>query len=408
MTDVIVTVEPGAVSVVTESGPTGLSAYEVAVSAGFSGTEAEWLDSLHGADGGDETAAEILAKIVTVDGSGSGLDADTLDGSHATAFDVAGAGDAAVSAHVAAADPHTQYHTDARGDARYSQIGHTHAYDDLTGLPTLGTAAAEDVSAFDAAGTASAAVTAHESAIDPHPQYLTATEGAAAFDAAGAAASTVSSHAAATAGVHGISAFGATLVDDADAATVRATLGLGSAAVEDTGTGAGNLVQLDGAARLPAVDGSQLTNLPSSGSGDVPSGGATGQVLAKASGTDYDTEWVNQSGGAVTFTRGAAWANPDGVALPTNDVEIRFHADHTIVGVYIDTNGGTGSCVIDIQKSGVSICGASKPTISSGTSYSDTTLTVWTTSISAGDVLTIILESVSGVFEFVGVSVIIL
>ncbi len=376
MTDVIVTVDPGIVSVVTESGPkgdAGLSAYEIAVSAGFSGTEAEWLDSLHGADGGDETAAEILAKIVTVDGPGSGLDADTLDGSHATAFDAAGAADAAVSAHAADSDPHTQYHTDARGDARYSQLGHTHAYDDLTGLPTLGTASAEDVSAFDAAGTA---------------------------------ASTVSGHAAVTSGVHGISAFGATLVDDADAATARATLGLGSAAVESTGTSAGNIVQLDGSARLPAVDGSQLTNLPNSGSGDVPAGGATGQVLAKASGTDYDTEWVNQSGGSTTFTRGAAWANPDGVVLPTNDVEIRFSAACAIAAVYIDTNGGTGSCVIDIQKSAASICGSSKPTISSGTSYSDTTLAGWTTSISAGDVLTLILESASGAFEFIGITIV--
>jgi hypothetical protein len=29
----------------------------------------------------------------------------------------------------------------------------------------------------------------------------------------------------------------------------------------------------------------------------IPAGGATGQVLAKASGADYDTEWVNQQGG---------------------------------------------------------------------------------------------------------------
>ena len=29
----------------------------------------------------------------------------------------------------------------------------------------------------------------------------------------------------------------------------------------------------------------------------VPAGGSAGQVLAKASGTDYDTEWINQSGG---------------------------------------------------------------------------------------------------------------
>lgn len=34
----------------------------------------------------------------------------------------------------------------------------------------------------------------------------------------------------------------------------------------------------------------------------VPTGGTTGQVLAKASGTDYDTEWVNQSSGVDPAT----------------------------------------------------------------------------------------------------------
>jgi hypothetical protein len=48
-------------------------------------------------------------------------------------------------------------------------------------------------------------------------------------------------------------------------ATARTSLGLGSAAVLTAGTSANNAVQLDGSARLPAVDGSQLTNLPSSG-----------------------------------------------------------------------------------------------------------------------------------------------
>ena len=32
----------------------------------------------------------------------------------------------------------------------------------------------------------------------------------------------------------------------------------------------------------------------------IATGGTSGQVLAKASGTDYDTEWVDQSGGITT------------------------------------------------------------------------------------------------------------
>ena len=48
----------------------------------------------------------------------------------------------------------------------------------------------------------------------------------------------------------------------ASAAAARTALGLGSAALANTGVAAGNAVLLDGSARLPAVDGSQLTNLP--------------------------------------------------------------------------------------------------------------------------------------------------
>ena len=39
-----------------------------------------------GADGSPDTAAQVLAKLVTVDGPGSGLDADKLDGNQASAF----------------------------------------------------------------------------------------------------------------------------------------------------------------------------------------------------------------------------------------------------------------------------------------------------------------------------------
>lgn len=68
-----------------------------------------------------------------------------------------------------------------------------------------------------------------------------------------------------TAATYDLTAAGKALLDDADATAQRSTLGLGTAAVANTGTSAGNVVVLDGSARLPAVDGSQLTNLPSSG-----------------------------------------------------------------------------------------------------------------------------------------------
>jgi hypothetical protein len=56
-------------------------------------------------------------------------------------------------------DDHLAYHTDARGDARYSLLAHNH-----TGT-------------YEPAG----AITTHEAAANPHPGYLTPTEGDAAY-----------------------------------------------------------------------------------------------------------------------------------------------------------------------------------------------------------------------------------
>ncbi len=43
-------------------------------------------------------------------------------------------------------------------------------------------------------------------------------------------------------------------------------------------------------------------------SGGVPAGGTTNQVLAKSSGTDYDTGWVDQTGGGSGISESLAIA----------------------------------------------------------------------------------------------------
>ena len=68
-----------------------------------------------------------------------------------------------------------------------------------------------------------------------------------------------------SAATYDLTTAGKALLDDADASAQRTTLGLGSAALLTAGTSANNAVQLDGSSRLPAVDGSQLTNLPAAG-----------------------------------------------------------------------------------------------------------------------------------------------
>lgn len=138
---------------------------------------------------------------------------------------------------------------------------------------------------------------------------------------------------------------GRALVAGASASAQRTTLGLGTAAVLDVGTGASQVVQLTAAAKLPAVDGSLLTNLPStseagrlisietftaSGTATKPAGaakclvqlqGAGGGGGGNASGLDastglvrgggggqggYAEKWVASPGTTETVTLGAA------------------------------------------------------------------------------------------------------
>lgn len=68
---------------------------------------------------------------------------------------------------------------------------------------------------------------------------------------------------------------------------------LGSAAFLEVGTGPDQLVQIDVNGRLPAIDGSQLLNLPSSGGGG---GGGSGNVNASGTPTNGQlVRWTNAS-----------------------------------------------------------------------------------------------------------------
>ena len=69
-------------------------------------------------------------------------------------------------------------------------------------------------------------------------------------------------------------------------ADVRTALGLGTAAQLDVGTTANKVVQLDGTAKLPAVDGSQLTGIVAS---VVDVTGATGTLPVAHGGTGATT-----------------------------------------------------------------------------------------------------------------------
>lgn len=67
-----------------------------------------------------------------------------------------------------------------------------------------------------------------------------------------------------------ITPFGEALIALPDAAAARTELELGTAALFNVGTAATEVVQLDSAARLPAVDGSQLTGLTASQISGLP------------------------------------------------------------------------------------------------------------------------------------------
>jgi hypothetical protein len=127
---------------------------------------------------------------------------------------------------------------------------------------------------------------------------------------------------------------------------------LGTAAALNVGTAAGNVVQLDGAAKLPAIDGSQLTGLPP-GITDLGYVAAT-RLLTSSTGADVNLPLFTSTdagltpssgGGTSTFLRAdGTWAAPITSGAEVLTIAVRNDTASSIAKgtpVYLTGSNGT-------------------------------------------------------------------
>lgn len=109
-----------------------------------------------------------------------------------------------------------------------------------------------------------------------------------------------------------------------DAATTRTSLGLGSAATLDVGTGANQILQLDGSGNLPAVNGAALTGIDT-----LPT--QTGNA-GKALVTDGSSASWGTAGSMVKL----AGAQLNGTEVAAIDIDV-FTAEYTHYILILDS-----------------------------------------------------------------------
>ena len=131
----------------------------------------------------------------------------------------------------------------------------------------------------------------------------------------------------------------------------------------------------------------QLLNQMVSSRANSATGGAVDSVNGQT-GVVVITEGVNEDSFGIVVD-GA------GTAITTGSKGVRYIPfDCTVTGWYIRSDI-SGSCVFDVKRSGVSLAGTEKPTLTASTSNQDLALSTWTTSLLTGDVVEFVVDSAS-------------
>lgn len=198
------------------------------------------------------------------------------------------------------------------------------------------------------------------------------------------------------------------------AAPTLAVDGLTAKAIQSaSGTAIATGALLSGAVYTFSYDSSADAWIVSGRFGDTLTSGSNPDLVA--------IEALAGTSGALKKTAANTWAldnlttslqfsvNNSGTVIPTGvvaELEVPFACTITAVRVLADQ---TGSAVIDIWKdtyanggpdNSDSITASATPTLSSAAKYQDTTLTGWTTSLTAGDWLRINVDSCSTITRF--------
>lgn len=127
-----------------------------------------------------------------------------------------------------------------------------------------------------------------------------------------------------------------------DAAAERTAMGLGTVSTLTAGTSANNAVQLDGSAKLPAVDGSQLTNLGT---------GSFQFVQSKTASTSATLDFTSLSATCAAYKFVLNAIEPDGVSpalimRTSRDNGVSFEAasaDYLWMSSLFSSSGTTGT-----------------------------------------------------------------